>query len=171
MTILFIILGSVALFLIVPIFLPRTYNVEKTISTEKPARLVFEKVADLNNYREWNPWQKMEPSNKSQITGSPALPGHKFSWEGKKIGIGSLTVRSIDHPKSIELDLVFIKPFASKANDSWKFVENNGSTKVTWQNSGKLPYPMGRLMGAAINKNLNKQFEAGLKNLKELCEK
>jgi hypothetical protein len=171
MIVLYIIIGLVALFFIAAAILPGKYNVEKSIVINKPASVVFEHVANLGHYRDWNPWQKMEPESKTEITGAPATPGHKFKWEGKKIGVGSLTVKSASPYKSINLDLEFIKPFASKANDNWTFEENNGSTKVTWQNDGGLPFPMGRIMGPMIKKNLDTQFMQGLNSLKELSEK
>ena len=46
----------------------------------------------------------------------------------------------------------------------------SGETKVIWQNSGELPWPMARIMGPLINKNLNHQFEKGLSNLKKMVE-
>jgi hypothetical protein len=67
--------------------------------------------------------------------------------------------------------LEFLKPWKSKAKDNWLFEHwGDGETKVTWQNSGNLPWPMARLMGPIIHKNLNHQFEAGLSNLKKFCE-
>jgi hypothetical protein len=171
MIVVYIILGLIVLFFAAAALMPASYNVEKSIVINKPASVPFEKVANLANYRDWNPWQKMEPNSKTEITGTPASPGHKFSWEGKKIGVGSLTVKSADPYKTVNLDLQFIKPFKSQANDNWKFEESNGATKVIWQNDGGLPYPMGRIMGAMIIANLNKQFEQGLKDLKQVCEK
>jgi len=159
-----------AIFLIAAI-MPGRYKVEKSITINKPASEVFPKVANLNHYRDWNPWQKTEPDSKSTITGTPGTVGHKFEWEGKKIGAGSLTIKSVQPHTSLLLDLEFIKPWKSTADDAWTFEENGGQTKVTWKNQGPLTYPAARLMGPMINKNLNQQFEQGLKNLKEVCEK
>ena len=171
MIVIYILAALILLFLVAAAILPGKYNVEKQITISKPASVVFEHVANLSHYRDWNPWQKMEPGSKTEITGQSATPGHRFSWEGKKIGVGSLTVKAVNPPKSVNLDLEFIKPFASKANDNWTFDESNGVTKVTWQNDGGLPYPMGRIMGPMIKKNLNEQFMQGLNSLKALCEK
>jgi hypothetical protein len=128
-------------------------------------------VADLNNYRDWNPWSKMEPDAKKQISGTPKTIGHRYSWQGKKIGEGQLTVRELNPNKSVTLDLEFFKPFKSKADDMWSFSESKGKTLVTWKNSGGLSYPMARLMGPAITKNLNQQFMDGLNNIKTMVEK
>ena len=62
-------------------------------------------------------------------------------------------------------------PWKARARDNWIFEEwGNGETKVTWQNFGELPYPVGRLMGYILNRSLNRQFTEGLNNLKKLCE-
>jgi ribosome-associated toxin RatA of RatAB toxin-antitoxin module len=172
MILIYCVVAVVALFFIIPMLLPGHYNIEKSIVINKAPQQVFDHVADLNHYRDWNPWQKMEPEAKAVITGTPKTTGHKFEWEGKKIGQGSLTIRSLNVPNKADIDLEFIKPWKSKANDNWTFEDlKNGSTKVIWNNNGPLAYPMARLMGPMINKTLSQQFEQGLKNLKETCEK
>jgi hypothetical protein len=86
--------------------------------------------------------------------------------------MGSLTVKELKAPHSINIDLQFLKPWKAQAYDNWKFEDaGNNQTKITWSNGGPLAYPMARLMGPMINKNLNTQFEEGLRNLKALCEK
>lgn len=170
MIVVYILLALIALLLIGSALLPKTYNVEKTIIIKRPATEVMSHVGNLNEYAKWNPWQQMDPSATKIITGTPNTSGHQYSWQGKKIGMGSLTIRDLDN-KHIHFDLEFLKPWKSKANDNWLFEQwGEGDTKITWQNSGVLPWPMARLMGGMINKNLNKQFETGLNNLKKLCE-
>ncbi len=168
---LYIVGGIIVFILVLAAVMPGKYSIQKEIVINKPVENTFEKIADFNNYRAWNPWQKSEPTAKYKITGNPSSIGHKYDWEGKKIGSGSLTVKSLSQNKTIELDLEFIKPWKTTAADNWKFEDlKNGSTKVTWQNSGDLPYPVARLMGPVISKNLNAQFVQGLNSLKEMCE-
>jgi hypothetical protein len=169
-TFVIVFVSFIALLLVIAAFLPKRFNIEKTIVIHCSTEIVMNNVGDLHHYREWNPWQQMDPSSKTTITGDPNTKGHRYSWEGKKVGIGSLTLLSLD-AKHIHFELEFVKPFASKAKDNWLF-EHWGSddTKVTWQNSGELPWPVARLMGPLLNKSLNKQFEQGLNNLKKMCE-
>jgi hypothetical protein len=128
------------------------------------------RVSDFNYYKEWNPWQQMEPLAQPVITGAAKKPGHKYEWNGKKIGSGSLTLKDIDQ-KHIRFDLEFLKPWKSKASDNWLFEEwGSNETKVTWQNAGELPFPMARLMWPMIRKGLDKQFIQGLNNLKRISE-
>lgn len=157
-------------FLVVAALMPKTYNIERTMVIKKNVPEVMNKIGNLNDYALWNPWQQSDPTAKKTITGSPNTPGHKYAWEGKKTGVGSLTLNSLDD-KHIHFDLEFLKPWKSKARDNWLFEQwGDGETKVTWQNSGELPWPMARLMGPVITKNLAHQFGIGLNNLKKLCE-
>ncbi|OSZ81305.1 hypothetical protein CAP36_08735 [Chitinophagaceae bacterium IBVUCB2] len=166
----YIFIGMIATLLIIAALLPKTFNIEKNIVIAKPVPAVMANVGDLNRYSEWNPWQQTDPTTQKYITGTPNTPGHKYAWEGKKVGMGSLTLNSIDD-KHIHFDLQFLKPWKSHAKDNWLFEQwGNGETKVTWQNSGSLPWPIARLMGPMLNKSLSKQFEQGLGNLKKMVE-
>jgi hypothetical protein len=166
----YIFLGLVATILIIAAFMPKTFNVEKTIVIKKPVVTVMDRVKNLNYYSQWNPWQQSDPTTKSEITGTPGVPGHKYSWQGKKVGMGSLTLKSLD-TSHLHFLLEFIKPWKSKAKDNWMFEPwAEMDTKVHWQNSGELPWPIARLMGPMLQKSLSRQFEQGLENLKVMCE-
>lgn len=167
----YILLALIIALLVVAAFMPKSYNVEKSVIIQKPVAFVMDKVGDLTNYSKWNPWQQSDPTAQSTITGQPHSPGHKYAWVGKKVGEGSLTLLD-ENTKHIHFELEFIKPWKSKAKDNWLFEEwgNGGETKVTWQNAGELPWPMARLMGPMLNKSLNHQFGVGLENLKKMCE-
>ena len=167
----FLFVGLVVTVLLVGAFMPSKYYVEKTILVNKPVREVMNKVGDLNYYAGWNPWQQMDPAATKTVTGIPKTVDHKYSWHGKKVGTGSLTINRIGDTE-IHFDLEFLKPWKSHAKDNWLFQKNGtGETKVTWQNTGDLPWPMARLIGPMINKNLNHQFEKGLENLKKMVER
>ena len=171
MIILYVVLGIVAFVLLVAAVMPGKYLVEKSTIISKPPAEVYNKIANLNHYKDWNPWAKTDPDAQTSITGDPMHVGHKYYWNGKKVGEGSLTVRSTVPSKAINFDLVFLKPFKSQAIDAWDFTQVDGGTKVVWRNSGAFPFPVARLMGPSITKQLNTQFEDGLRNLKEMCEK
>jgi hypothetical protein len=171
MIVVYILAALIISLLVAAALMQKFYSVEKTIIIKKPAADIMNRVSDLNHYGQWNPWQQSDPTAKSTITGTPATTGHKYVWEGKKIGVGSLTLLSMDE-KHIHFDLEFLKPWKAKAKDNWQFEPwgDGNETKVTWQNSGDLPWPMARLMGPMITKNLNHQFGIGLENLKKMCE-
>ncbi len=166
----YIFLGLIVLLLLVAAGMPKSFSIEKSTVIKKPVSEVIPWVGNLEQYAAWNPWQQMEPGSKKTFTGTPMQPGHQYEWEGKKIGVGSLKLVAIDQ-NHVNFDLQFLKPWKSKAKDNWVFEPwGQIDTKVTWQNAGELPWPMARLMGPLIQKNLDKQFEKGLENLKKACE-
>ncbi|MEK7729253.1 MAG: SRPBCC family protein [candidate division KSB1 bacterium] len=162
--------GLVALFFIVAAFLPSSYAVERSIEINKAPEVVFEQVADFNNYLKWNPWSKTEPSAKNTIGGTQKEPGASWMWEGDTVGTGSLTIEKLEPHKAIQSKLKFLKPFESEASDSWTFEPTASGTKVVWHNTGELPYPVMRYMGLMMEGMLGPQFEQGLRDLKALSE-
>jgi len=170
MIIIYILAGLIVGLLILAAFMPRTYKIEKTVVISRPLPEVRDRIINLENYSKWNPWQQMDPAAQKRITGRAGAPGHKYEWNGKKVGNGSLTLRETDDHNA-NFDLEFIKPMKSKAKDNWHFdpVSEN-ETRVTWNNHGDLPYPSARLIGPLLKKNLDKQFNDGLSNLKKMCE-
>ena len=104
----YIFIGMIVTLLIIAALMPKIFNIEKTIVISKPAADVMDKVGNLNRYSEWNPWQQSDPTTKKDISGTPNTPGHKYAWEGKKVGVGSLTLNSIDD-KHIHFHLQFLK--------------------------------------------------------------
>jgi hypothetical protein len=160
----------VVVVLVIAAFMPSKYNIKKTTIINKPISEVMNVVGNLNYYARWNPWQQMDPTSTKTISGEPNTINHKYSWHGKKLGTGTLTIKNIDD-NHIYFDLEFLKPWKRYDHDNWSFEEYGlGETKITWHNFGNLPWPMARLMGPIINKNLNHQFEKGLDNLKKMVE-
>jgi len=167
----YIFLGLVALLLFISALLPKSYNIEKSVVVDRPPAEVMNYVGDLGKYAQWNPWQKSDPTAKFELTGTPKLPGHKYTWDGKKVGKGSLTLTGMDD-KHVHIDLEFIKPFKNQGKDNWLFEPwgDGNHTKVTWQNTGGLPWPIASLIGPMLIKGLNVQFDKGLDNLKKMAE-
>ncbi len=66
----YIILGLIVGSLLLAAIMPGKYEIEKEIIIKKPPSEVFDKIADFNNYRAWNPWQKSERTAKYQISGT-----------------------------------------------------------------------------------------------------
>jgi len=163
--------GLIALFLLVAVFLPSHYQVERAIEINRAPEVVFEQVADFNNWIKWNPWTEIEPAAKNTITGAAREVGSTWAWEGKDIGTGSMTFEKIEPPQRIESKLVFTAPQQGTAKDSWTFAPMATSTKATWHNEGDLDYPLGRYVGLMLEGSiLGPQFEKGLANLKRVCE-
>jgi len=57
---LIVIVGLVVLFLLIGIFLPSQYRVERQITIKAPIDSVFNNALDLHTVLLWNPWTAMD---------------------------------------------------------------------------------------------------------------
>ena len=161
----------VGLLLVLAIFLPSSYKVERSATINAPAEKVYTQVVDLNNYLKWNPWSKMDMKAKHTISANSQGIGAVWSWDGQEVGKGSLTIEKVVENKSIETKVLFTSPRQDEGKGFWTFEETSGTTKVTWAMEGELGYPIGRFMGLMMDGMLGSNFEQGLANLKEITEK
>lgn len=164
-------LGLVLLIALVGIyFLPDSYSVKQSIEIDRPQETVYRMVSDYSNWKAWSPWAEMEPEATVNITGDPGKPGHSISWNGEKIGKGTLSIRMAASNGFVDGDLNFEEPFKTTASDKWTFESVGNKTIVTWISEGELSYPLGRLFGLTLGEALRKQEKHGLENLKKVCE-
>lgn len=167
-----VIVALVALTLLAALILPGSYRIEKSVEINSPVDSVFAQIADYNNFKLWNPWSLSDPNATFTVSGTPATVGHKYEWNGEKIGKGSLTIDQIVPNEALKAKLAFVEPMVSSADDMFKVAATaTGGTKVIWVNEGNLAFPMERLFGPFLTKALNQQFEEGLATLKKRCEK
>ena len=155
---------------IVLYFLPNHYSVSNSIEINRTPDVVYSQIYDFNKWGNWDPWMEADPEAKVTIEGTPGTPGHKMSWEGKKSGMGSMTIKSAGTNQFIYSQLEFIKPFKMTAKDELKLEANGEKTKVTWTMSGGLAFPMGRLVGLSIEKMVSPDQKKGLEKLKKFTE-
>ena len=151
-------------------FLPNNYTLTNSIEINRPASVVYAQVADFNKWQAWSPWRDKEPTAKMTYEGTAGTEGHKMSWEGEKVVVGSMTLVATAENESLVCSDVFVKPMNATAKDYWRFEGEGNKTKVTWVSSGGLKYPMGRLFGLAADKMIGETERHGLENLKKICE-
>ncbi|MBI1933650.1 MAG: SRPBCC family protein [Ignavibacteriales bacterium] len=165
-----VIIVIIVLFLVVALFLPSEYKVERSIEINQPVEVVYNYVADFNNFYKWNPWTPFEPGHKVVVTGDSAAVGQKYFWEGKTIGSGEMVFTELKPYSLIKADIEFLTPQHGTGKVDFVFVPNGNSTKFSWSISGDADYLVGRYMGLMMDMILGKNFEDGAKTLKEKCE-
>ena len=167
-----IITGIIILvFLLVAAFLPGKKYFERSIVINSEPEKVYSLITDFRNYKKWNPWSHREPGARGEMSGQPGHTGHRWEWEGRIIGTGSLTIREYEPAKYVKSDLIFLAPRRMTSEDIWQFEAlDKNKTKVKWANYSELAYPMERYYGLFLDKMLGPDFEQGLTNLKNLSE-
>jgi len=160
-----------AIFLIGGMLLPKTYSIHRSLVIKATDSVIYMNVADFNNFLKWNPWTKMEPSAKVNITGPVAEPGHLWAWEGKETGTGEMELKHANPYSLVNFELRFTAPFKSTAMTSFALDKTADGTNVTWTMSGESNTNIERWMSIFMDKMMDKDFTGGLQSLKELSEK
>jgi hypothetical protein len=161
--------------LVLGLFLPTQFNVERSVMVTQPRDTVFNYVKYLKNQEIYGVWWKADPKMKKEYTGTDGQPGFIAAWSSKieDVGAGQQKIISIQEGKRLDLELQFFEPFEStnKSFIATQQIETN-TTRVSWGISGQMPYPS-NLMGLFIDMEemLGQDLEKGLKNLKRVLEK
>ena len=166
----YFLIALVVLILIIGLFLPSSFNVERSVVINMPVDSVFKQVDDFNNYAQWNPWLPLDPEAKTQVSDPCSGVGAQWSWEGEIIGKGQLTRLEVDNNKFIRSKLIFDDKEDNPSYNYWKFETTDGGTKVTWGMEGDLDYPVGRFIGLLMDGMIGADFEKGLASLKMRAE-
>lgn len=160
-------LAIVALLLIIALFVPKDFNAGSEIVINRPKSEVFEYVKYVKNQDNYGKWQLMDPDMKKTYEGEDGTVGFVYKWDSEVLDKGSQKITKIIAGKRVETELNF--GFGELAK-SYLTTEDSGDskTKVRWGISGKTPYPF-NLMHLFFD--MNKDFEEGLDNLKNVLEK
>lgn len=166
-----ILLSIVALFLIIPLFLPANFHIERSITIDRSVDIVFQTAVDMNQRAKWDPWIEMEPEAKINVQMTPEIIGSGYHWKGEIIGEGQITIKEFEPNKLIKSDIEFVAPQSMKSDVIWNFEETDKGTMITWAFEGSLSYPLEKWSGLFMDKFMGPQFEKGLNNFKKLVEK
>jgi len=172
--ILIIVLVIIAIPLVVALFLPKDYSVEREIIINKPKQEVFEYVKYLKNQDNYSKWASMDPNMKKTYNGTDGTVGFVTAWESENddVGSGEQEIIKIEEGERIDFELRFKEPFesTSPAFMTTESVAEN-QTKVTWGFSGHMNYPMNIMMlFMDFEKMIGDDLESGLSNLKSEME-
>lgn len=156
----------VAIPLITALFVSRHFKAESTVAIGKPRQEIFDYIKNVDNQRDFSAWFRMDPDIKTTSEGTDGTEGYVLKWESDKVGNGSQTITKIAAGDSILSKLDF--GFGEPAQGYFKLKETSpNETEVTWGISGESPYPWNL---ASLFMDMNKDFETGLQNLKEILE-
>ena len=173
MTFLYVVVAIILLILILAIMAPKTYNVSRSITINKPISEVFDYLKYIKNQDHWSPWKKKDPHMKQEFTGTDGEIGFVSKWEGnKEVGTGEQEITSIIENKSINSQLRFFKPWKSQSEAYLTVTEvDANSTTVVWGFSG-VNKPPSNIFFLFFNmdKTVGKDFEEGLDDLKRILE-
>ncbi|MDB2657073.1 SRPBCC family protein [Crocinitomicaceae bacterium] len=126
---------------------------------------VFKIVSDFHTWTEWSPWLVTEPGAKVNVRED----GKYYSWEGDVVGAGEMTISNEVENTSVDIDLMFLKPWKSKAKISFHMKKEGDGVRLSWDMNSSLPFFlfwMKKMMEAFVGND----YERGLTMLKDYSE-
>lgn len=168
--ILLVLVILVAILLVVAAFLPSDFKVARSIEINQPVQVVFNTLDNYKKQPAWDPWLPMDPEAEVVFSGPDSGVGATYSWKGKIIGSGKMTIIEIQENETIKYNLEFFEPQPMASKISWELEPTATGTRAIWTNYGTLSYPVERFMGLMLDGMLGPDFERGLNNLKNLLE-
>ncbi len=167
---LIVLTAILGIILLVALFLPSGFTVERSIEINAPADSVFALVENVEALVKWNPWSRLDPAAENTLSDSLIGEGAYWYWNGEVIGKGSMTISSVEMNKRIDYILRFDEPKMNPSDIIFYFEPTSMGTRVRWINRGELNYPIGRYFGLLMDGMLGGDFEKGLHNLKQIAE-
>ena len=129
--ILIAILVVLFLLVIIAFLLPSKWSVSRSIVIEAPISAIHPHIDNLKKWNEWAPWTTdLDPTLKYVYSGPESGEGAMESWEGQKVGSGSLTITRSDP----ETGITYTLSFSGEHNPSEgtiSYEKTNGETLVT----------------------------------------
>lgn len=170
--ILLVLVVFIGLLLVVALFAPKSFAVERSTLIKAPRAVVYDQVRHFKNFAAWSPWQHLDPNMTTNIEGTDGAVGAKYTWKGNAdAGSGSQEIVSLKEGEEVNVKLHFLEPFDSQSDSYFKLADADGDTRLTWGMKGNMAMPfnvMGLLMD--IEGGVGKDYENGLNNLKAICE-
>jgi len=164
----------VCVLVITSMVLPPKQRIERVITINAPANIIFKQLVKLENFNTWLVWNQNDPKIINTIAGKDGTLGASSSWVGDPeiSGEGKIVITSIVPNKKIIHRLSFIKPKTREAESEFMLEELNGATKLTWEFDMTTPRPWNIFnLFYNMDKKMGKDFEDGLKNMKIAIEK
>jgi len=153
---------------LVGLFLPKAYHVERSVTIDAPPEVVFKY---LNNLEEWEHWEPFSKADATIVTTQGDITsgvGATQSWTSDG-GNGSLEFTMADPDKGIAYDLAFDGYDPSTSEMTYEVVD--GKTVLTWTMDGEINTPViGGYFVMMMDAMVGPMYESGLENIKNTAE-
>ncbi len=152
---------------------PATFTIQRTTDIDAAPDAIFPLINDFHNWRDWSPWEALDPDLKRKTSGAESGRGAVYEWEGnKKVGSGRMEITEAVAPSKVVIKLDFLKPFEAHNVARFTMEPQGGKTRLNWAMTGPSPF-MSKVMQVFMDfdKMVGKDFEKGLASIKAIAER
>lgn len=164
-----IILGTL---LLAAIFAPGTKIIERNVEINAPKEAVFNQIAHFENWKNWDPWFKLDTTQNRSYTGKMGDKEYGYEWSSKNDNVGKGSIKALGFTEQDRMDYHLSFGDGGRGNEAdgyFTLSELDGVTRVTWGLVSKRGYPL-KIFNYFIEKFIAPDFEKGLANLKAHTE-
>lgn len=150
----------------------KNYHYEKSMVMNAPKEKVWQQIASMKSFNEWNPWIKLDKNMTINYSGTSGEVGDKYCWDSKNndAGAGCQEIKELVANEKQKTEMLFKRPFEGQAISDIVLTSEGNSTKVTWSMDTEQETWM-KIMRPMMDYQMGKSYEEGLNNLKALVEK
>jgi effector-binding domain-containing protein len=173
----FIVFFLVAVFVVTGYLLPKQVHVERSITVDRPASMMFELLNSYRYFQAWSPWATRDPKAEFIISGPDAGVGARMSWIGdpQLVGSGWQEIVASKPYELIDIKLDF--DAQGVADTGFTLVPDGDATRITWffdsdltKGVNYLDSFLARYFGLLFDRWVGGDYEQGLENLKRYAE-
>ena len=148
-----------------------TFHVERSKRIAAPPEWVFAQINDLQRMKNWNPYEKKDPTLKGEFGPTTRGVGASYTWDSDKVATGRMTIVESKPLRQVTLRLDFERPFVSTVTTEYTLKPDRGGTQVTWSMNGPANF-VHKLMETVfvLDPLIGRDLDAGLSNLKVASE-
>lgn len=167
-----VILTMVVITLVVAIFVPRDYHLERSVTINATPDNVWPLVSSFSGQNKWSPFIKKDPAVRITYKGRDGTIGSEYLWEGNDdVGKGKQIMTRLEPVTYVGTRLIFLEPVESEAEAFIRLESVAGGTRAIWGFNSSFPYPTNAMMlFMNLEEMVGKDYEEGLVNLKRLAE-
>jgi effector-binding domain-containing protein len=160
-------LGILSIYLVSNLFFEKEFKVSTSIDIDSSPYIVYDQINNFENWENWDPWIETDTTIKMIISDLTYGVGAYRIWNSENSGNGKMEITGNDYIKQIDFEITIddTSPF----NASFYLESIDNGVKVSWENSGELPF-LARIFGPVISKMMKGDHQKGLDNLKRYCE-
>jgi uncharacterized protein YndB with AHSA1/START domain len=83
---------------------PDTFTIQRSATIKAPPERVFALLTDFPAWRQWSPWENLDPDLKRTYSGAPNGKGAVYEWEGNKAGAGRMEILDAPAPQKVTIN-------------------------------------------------------------------
>ena len=171
----YILISAIVIFcllLIISVFLPSKWTVQKSVEIQASPEYVFDYLGEIKNWPEWLDWKtSLDPTLTHAFHGPISGQDAAMTWNGLILGSGTLIFDNVEDDQNlIEYTMLFDKQRAV----SQGFIEITESDDVailTWVETGDVGFDPVSRYALIFNKDeIDAPYNLGLFNIKKNIE-